>query len=166
LVSAALPLLLAGCQTVDMLHGKDAGATGWAYVHWPVVQRYSVPLPLLRRAAIEAMTDMGINAVKEHEIPDGVVFAGRTYLYQKIWVHLQQVDDCTFMKVKVCVLGGDEPISKVLIDRTSVRLATQPRFARPPDASGPDPNMARDAAPDSIIHMGQDVAGYRGIPLR
>ncbi len=57
----------------------------------------------------------------------------------------------------------------MLIDRTSVRLAAQPRYPILPGSENnptANPNFARDAAPDSIIHFGQDVGGYRGMPLR
>jgi hypothetical protein len=53
---------------------------------------------------------------------------------------------------------GDEPVSKILLERIGIRLATLPQAINPPF----DPR----AMTDSITHRGQDVEGYRGAPLR
>jgi hypothetical protein len=148
--------------------GKYPGVTGHSYMTCNASQRFLVPMERLRRCVIEAMTDMNITGVIEKETKDGIELCGKVYDSRGIIVHLRQHEDCVVMSIWIG-LAGDEPLAKVLIDRTSVRIALQPRFpVLPGHELDPtmNPNFARDALPDSATHMGQDVAGYRGMPLR
>jgi hypothetical protein len=112
---------------------------------------------------------MGINSVAEKTNKDGTIrFCGRLYDTRGVIVDLRPRPDCTLMAVKMGP-SGDEPLSRILVDRVSLRLAMQPRFpVLPGTEANPaaNPNFARDALPDSIQHLGQDVTGYRGTPLR
>ncbi len=114
------------------------------------------------------MTDMNVTSVAEKKKADGILFCGRMYDYRGIVIRLRPEGDCVTMAIWIGT-SGDEALAKVLIDRTSVRLAAQPRYPILPGTENnptANPNFARDAAPDSIIHFGQDVGGYRGMPLR
>jgi hypothetical protein len=155
-------LLCSACQTWDFRQGWDAGATGLSYVKHHLSKRYAVPLPQVRKAAIEAMDDMGMDSVKEKEITDGILFEGKAYDYRRVHVRLRAGEGCTTVNVHIG-LADDEPFARVLFDRISLRLATQPRL---PEQPGLFTNLPRDLAPDSMSHMGQDVSGYRGMPLR
>ncbi len=56
------------------------------------------------------------------------------------------------------IVYGDEPLLKILLERMGIRIATFLHAV----ASPHDPR----AITDSITHRGQDVEGYRGVPLR
>jgi hypothetical protein len=156
-LAAAVPGVGAGCQTARPIASPDPGATGYAYVHGYAVQRFVYPAPLLRRAAVEAMTDMKINSVKEEARDDGVRFCGYMFDGRFVAVTIRAEGEASIMSVRFDVYG-DEPLSKILLDRTSIRLST----LLPPV----NPVFAPRAFSDSITHRGQDVAGYRGTPLR
>jgi hypothetical protein len=147
----------AGCQSVRPVASPDPGATGYAYVNGYAVQRFLYPAPLLRRAAVEAMSGMSINSVKEETREDGIRLCGYVYDGRYVAVTIRPKDDTAIMSVRFDVYG-DETMSKILIDRTSLRLST----LIPPG----DPSFGPRALSDSITHRGQDVVGYRGMPLR
>src|SRR3954464_9268403 len=75
-LAMGVAVALAGCQSVRPVAAPDPGATGYAYVHGYAVQRFLYPAPVLRRAVVEAMSDMRINSVKEEEKADGVSLCG------------------------------------------------------------------------------------------
>lgn len=153
----ALVALAAGCQTVKPPLRPDPGATGYAVCGPYVVQRFLFPVPLVERAAIEAMSDMKINNVHRKPRTDGLCYVGFLFDGRYVWYTLEADGPNTIATVEIDVYG-DEPLSKILLERTSIRLATLPQSINPP--------FHPRAITDSITHRGQDVEGYRGAPLR
>jgi hypothetical protein len=146
-----------GCQSVRPPLRPDPGATGYAVCGPYVVQRFLYPTPLVERAAIEAMSDMKINNVHRKPKPDGVSFVGYLFDGRYVWYTVERDGPTTIATVEIDAYG-DEPMSKLLLDHTGIRLATLPLSINPP--------FAPQAITDSITHRGQDVEGYRGAPLR
>jgi hypothetical protein len=153
----AAAALGAGCRSVEPPLRPDPGATGYAFINPYAVQRYVYPAPIVERAAIEAMADMKIDAVKRTTKPDGVSLKGFMYDGRYTCVAIEDHGRNSIVSVAVDVYG-DEPVSKILLERIGIRLATLPQAINPPF----DPR----AMTDSITHRGQDVEGYRGAPLR
>jgi hypothetical protein len=164
----------------------DPGVTGYSHILGCVAQRFVFPAPLVERAAIEAMTDMKMHSVRRsvkgppHGLklgkdkdkdkrkdqdkggdpgapPGMVVLDGLLYDGRLICVEIEPQGGATGVRVRIDVYG-DEPMSKVLLDRMGVRLATLPQAVNPPFETR---NLS-----DSILHRGMQVEGYRGAPLR
>ena len=157
LAFGALAAFGTGCLAVKPPLRPDPGATGFAVCGPYVVQRFLYPMPLVERAAIEAMSDMKISNVHRKPKTDGICFVGSMYDGRYVWYTIEADGPNTIATVEID-LYGDEPLSKILLDRTGIRLATLPQSINPPF----DPR----AITDSITHRGQDVEGYRGAPLR
>ena len=149
--------LSSGCQSITPPLRPDPGVTGYAYVNGYAVQRYLYAPNLVERAATEAMSDMKFHAVKRKVESNGVSLCGYTYDGRFITFTFEPCNEGTIGTVRVDTYG-DEPISKILLDRTSIRLATLPQDLTPPL----DPR----ALSDSILHRGAYIEGYRGAPLR
>jgi hypothetical protein len=146
-----------GCQTAKPPLRPDPGMTGYSMIGPYSVQRFVYPEPIVERAAVEAMTDMKMHSVHRKPKKDGVCLNGFVYDGRYIIVTLEAEGQNTIVSVLVDVYG-DEPLSKILLERMGIRIATLPHAV----ASPHDPR----AITDSITHRGQDVEGYRGVPLR
>ncbi len=163
LAISALAAFGTGCQSMKPPLRPDPGVTGYAACGPYVVQRYLYPLPMVERAAIEAMTDMKINNVcRKPKKPgtlkgDGISFLGYLFDGRYVWYTLEADGPNTIATVEIDVYG-DEPMSKILLERTAIRLATLPQSVNPPT----DPRAVSDGA----THRGFAVEGYRGAPLR
>jgi hypothetical protein len=172
LLAAAGPLT--GCQTVTTGDRIDPGLTGYSTILGCAAQRFVFPLPVVERAAVEAMTTLGIHSVRKslkgpgygpihhaHEgdqkPPEMVVLNGNLYDGRFICMELEPQGEATGVRIRVDMYG-DEPFSKLLLDHMAVRLATMPQSVIPPF----DPRTLSDGA----SHRGMQVEGYRGAPLR
>ncbi len=154
----ALAAPLTGCRLVHPPLRPDPGVTGYAILGPYSVQRFIFPMPLVERAAIEAMNDMKINKVSRKPKKDGICFLGCLYDGRYVWYTLEPEGDSNTIATVEIDLYGDEPLSKMLLDRTSSRLATLPQSVNPP--------FAPRSISEAVTHRGQDVEGYRGAPLR
>ncbi len=157
LAIAALAILESGCHSAQPPLRPDPGVTGYANIGPYSVQRFLYAPALVERASIEAMSDMKINSVKRVVKDDGVSLKGFLYDGRYICLALEPEGPNTIVTINIDVYG-DESMAKILLDRTSVRLATLPQVVNPPF----DPR----ALTDSATHRGQDVEGYRGATLR
>jgi hypothetical protein len=159
---SAIALGMAGCHTIEPVCAPDPGATGYAFCGGYAVQRYIYPAHLVRRAIVEAMQDMYMSKVKEtireSKEARGVKLAGLAYDGRLVCVTIDPRDEGTTIVTVRFDVYGDEPSSKVLLDRISSRLATLP-----PAVASP---FADRAFSESVLHRGQDLAGYRGATLR
>ncbi|MFO0953264.1 MAG: hypothetical protein U0835_19330 [Isosphaeraceae bacterium] len=136
----------------------DPGVTGYSHILGWVTQRFVYPGPLVERALIEAMSDMGIHSVKRGTHHKTVAtFKGLLYDGRIILVELEPQGENTVVKIRIDGYG-DEPKTKILLERMSIRLATLPQAVFPPF----DPRTLSDSAQ----HRGMDIQGYRGAPLR
>jgi hypothetical protein len=158
--------VLPGCLTFDRSpYHIDPGETGYAYIMGFVAQRYVYPAPMVERALIEAMTDMGVNSVrrmiKKDKNEEGerelVCLAGLMYDGRAILVEIEPQGEATGVRVRIDVYG-DDPMSNQVLERTSIRLATLPQAVNPP--------FDTRSLSDSAVHRGAEVEGYRGAPLR
>jgi len=130
-----------------------------------VAQRYLYPEPLVERALVEAMTDMQMHSVrrivktvKRDQVDCALIhLVGLLYDGRAICAELEPQCEATSVRLRIDVYG-DEPISNILLERTSVRLATLPQELQPPSDFR--------AISDSVLHRGMEVEGYRGAPLR
>jgi hypothetical protein len=153
----ALLLLGAGCETIHPEQKPDPGETGFSYFLANGLQRYVYPPPMVERALVESFHTLGAQGIYRTE-KDGVAkYCGQLFDGRGILV---TVSDCEGDSiVRIWVDGwGDEPFSRLLIDHISIRLAAM--------AQPEDPRTSPRAYSDSALHRGQDVAGYRGAPLR
>ena len=146
-----------GCQSITPPLRPDPGVTGYAYVNGYAVQRFLYSPELVERAATEVFSDMKFSAVRRKVEPNGVKLCGYTYDGRYVDFTMEPCNEGTIGSVRIDAYG-DEPISKIFIDRTSIRLATLPQDLTPPF----DPR----ALSDSILHRGQYIEGYRGAPVR
>jgi hypothetical protein len=158
MAASLIAAFCAGCDTVRPLLRPDPGVTGYAFCSGYAVQRYLYDLPQIERAAIETLSDLKVTNVqrkveKNRVKLQGYLFSGR-YLCMTIE---SEGPGVTIVSVNVDVYG-DEPFSKIVLDRISIRMATMPRTVN----SLYDPRSLSD----SIEHRGQVVEGYRGAPLR
>jgi hypothetical protein len=148
---------LAGCYSARLPLRPDPGVTGYAMIGPYSVQRFTYPVPIVERAAVEAMTDMKIHSVRRKPKVDGICLQG--FMYDGRYVLLTIEAQGPFSIVTVVIdVYGDEPISKILLDRIGIRISTMPQSIAPPF----DPR----AISDSDTHRGMDVEGSRGAPLR
>lgn len=157
LAFCALATFGAGCDSVMLPLRPDPGATGYANIGPYSVQRFVYPVPIVERAVIEAMTDMKMHSVKRKAKSDGVCLQGFTYGGRYVLATIEAEGSNSIVTVNIDPYG-DEPMSKILLERTGIRIATMPQSIAPPF----DPR----AITDSITHRGADVEGYRGVPLR
>jgi hypothetical protein len=149
--------LIMGCNSAHLPLRPDPGATGYAMCGPYSVQRFVYPNAVVERAAVEAMTDMKIHTVKRTPKADGVCFRGFMYDGRYVLLTVEPEGPNSIVSIMIDVYG-DEPISKILIDRIGIRLSTMPKAVIPPF----DPRSMTDSA----THRGMDVEGYRGAPLR
>ena len=151
---------LAGCLVFERLpYHIDPGETGYSSLLGFVAQRYVYPLPLVERAAVEAMTDMQIHSVRRAVKKDGgcVVLTGLLLDGRIICMELEPQGEATGVRVRIDVYG-DEMKSDILLKRVSVRLATLPQAVNTP--------FDTRTLSDSALNRGMEVEGYRGAPLR
>jgi hypothetical protein len=146
-----------GCNTAHPPLRPDPGATGYAMIGPYSVQRFVYSLPIVERAAVEAMTDMKIHSVRRKPKKDGVCFQGFMYDGRYV-VYTLEVEGANTIATVTIDVYGDEPVSKILLERTSIRISTMPQSIAAPFDSR--------AITDAISHRGADVEGYRGVPLR
>ena len=151
-----------GCILADRSVRLDPGLTGYSQVLGWVTQRYVYPLPVVERAVVEAMNDMKMHSVSKKPLGKGhkddlVVLNGLLFDGRCILVELEPQGEGTVVRTRIDVYG-DEPQSQILMQRTSVRLATMPQSVTPP--------FEPRALSDSVLHRGMNVEGYRGAPLR
>ena len=152
-----------GCVLPDRNVRFDPGLTGYSQVLGFITQRYVYPLPLVERALVEAMNDMKMHSIYKKPLGDGhqsdiVRLCGLLYDGRAVVAELEpQGEGTTVVRTRIDVYG-DEPLTNILYQRTSVRLATLPQSIVPPfDTRG---------LSDSVLHRGMDIEGYRGAPLR
>lgn len=147
-----------GCNSVQLPLRPDPGATGYAICGPYSVQRFLFPVPIVERAAVEAMADMKIHSVKRTVKQDGISLKGFFYDGRYICLTIEPEDQGNSVVTALIDVYGDEPLSKILLERMGSRIATLPQVINPPF----DPRNLSDA----MQHRGQDVEGYRGAPLR
>lgn len=157
LALSTLAALAAGCNSVRLPLRPDPGVTGYSMIGPYSVQRFVYPVPIVERAAIEAMTDMKIHSVRRKPKADGVCLQGFMYDGRYVVLTIEAEGPNSIVTVNIDPYG-DEPVSKILLDRTSIRISTMPQAIAPPF----DPR----ALTDSDTHRGQDVESYRGALLR
>jgi hypothetical protein len=159
---------LAGCLTLERLpYQFDPGETGYSHFLGFVAQRYVYPRPLVERALLEAMTDMQMHTVRRRTrtvkpVDAGapvelVCLSGLLYDGRAIAVEIEPQGEATGVRVRIEAYG-DEPMSNILLERTSIRLATLPQAVNPP--------FDTRALSTSTLHRGMEMEGYRGAPLR
>ncbi|MFO0910799.1 MAG: DUF3568 family protein [Isosphaeraceae bacterium] len=151
---------LSGCVLFERLpYVIDPGETGYSHVLGFVSQRYVYPLPLVERATIEAMGEMHIHSVRRGVTKDGniVKLTGLFYGGSGILLELEPQNEATAVRVRID-LYGDEPRSRILLERISIRLATLPQSVNSP--------FDTRSLSDSVLHRGMEIEGYRGAPLR
>ncbi len=85
---------------------------------------------------------------------DGVCFLGYLFDGRYVWYTLEREGDTNTIATIEIDAYGDQPLSKMLFDRTSSRLATLPQSINPP--------FAPRSISEAVTHRGQDVDGYRG----
>lgn len=157
---------LSGCLMFERLPYRiDPGETGYSEILGCISQRYVYPLAMVERAMIEAMSDMKMHSVRratktvkddgcEHEM---VVLTGLLYDGRLICAELEPQGDATAVRIRIDVYG-DEPLSSMLLQRTSIRLTTLPQAVNSP--------FDTRSLSGSAVHRGAEVEGYRGAPLR
>jgi hypothetical protein len=136
----------------------DPGVTGYSHILGWISQRFVYPGPLVERAIVETLVDMGGHSVKRGIKCETIVtFNGLLFDGRWICIEMEPQGENTVVKMRIDVYG-DEPKSKVFLDRIAVRLSTLPQSISPPF----DPR----ALSDSVTHRGMSIEGYRGAPLR
>lgn len=157
---------LSGCLAFERLPFRiDPGETGYSTLLGCAAQRYVYPVPMVERALIEAMHDMKMHSVRRatkrthHDDHDGevVCLAGVLYDGRIIGVEIEPQGEATAVRVRIDAYG-DEPLSDILLKRTSIRLATLPQAVNSP--------FDTRSLSDSATNRGAELGGYRGAPLR
>ena len=151
---------LTGCHTVQTTGYRiDPGVTGYSSILGCVAQRYVYPEPLVERALTEAMADLKIHSVRRVVKHEGelIVLLGLTYDGRAVLRRARTAGEPYGRPAAVRRVRRRTDVEPAP-SGTSVRIATLPHSVSPPF----DPR----ALSDSVTHRGENVMGYRGVPLR
>ena len=125
---------LTGCLLIERLpYQIDPGETGYAQDLGYIGQRFVYPLPIVERAMVEAMTDMKMHTVRRGVGKEGnvVMLNGLLYDGRIIAVALEPQGEATGVRIRID-LYGDEPKSRILLDRTAARIAMMTQSVNSP----------------------------------
>jgi hypothetical protein len=154
-----------GCATVPpAAEFEAAGAdAAFSFSSGRGIQSFpSSPAPVLA-ALHEALGDLELKPAQVRH--DGTVLRleSRTSDDRAVVVTLRSHRANTYATVRVGWFG-DEPLSRALLQRTAIRLGSQPPEAIPvtaPSAPSRNPFFSRDAIPDSVMLRDFAEAPYR-----
>lgn len=154
-------LMLAGCSSTGTF-GRERLALpiGPSYVGGRGVQVFPASESLVSNVK-EAMSDVGIHAINQTQDPSGlIVLEGKTVDDRRARVTLLGTKARSTVSIKIGWVG-DEPITRVLLDRIGNRQGTfEPStpVEAPPEPA--QPILSREAVPDSTMLRNQVDAGY------
>ncbi|WP_435017595.1 hypothetical protein TA3x_005214 [Tundrisphaera sp. TA3] len=163
--------VFAGCSSTGSL-GRQAvtSPVGPSYVAGKGVQVFPAS-PAVMSDVKDAMTDVGIHSIKQVREPDNTdVFEGTTADNRKAQVAVQPRGSKMVVTTKIG-WRGDEPLSRAVLDRISIRQGTMPDSAIPvtpasnasPLETEPEPEtQANVGVPDSVMLRSQLESGGFG----
>ena len=166
-IAAQVPI---GCSMVTHAGGPTLGATGYLYQGGQASRGFPYTAEAIRGATIEAMTDLGIQAVQQSaDGPGAVRLDGQTVDGRRATIRIG-VGALPVVAVRVGWFG-DEPLSRAILDRIGIRLGTLPVEAipaePPSDPGGPTLNSffsRGEVRPGTPLPIDGDV-GYRDSPI-
>jgi len=165
-LALTLTCLAAGCATVGpgVAGSLSPRGTGFNYAAGRATQTFAYPVATVQPAVVAALDDLRIQAVREVNDGNAIVFEGTTADDRRAALTLRPHPAGTRLSARVGWFG-DEPLSRALMDRVGVRLGTLPPTAiptEPPSTPGTNPYFSRSAVPDSVMLKDQAEARLRG----
>jgi hypothetical protein len=135
----------------------------FAYTAGRGVQGFVAPLPAVVAAVGASMDDLDLTS--RALARDGAVsrLEGKTTDGRNVMATIRTNQGLTQVAVRVGWFG-DEPLSRALLERVSVRLGSRDPEAIPasaPSAPSGNPFFARDAVPDAVMLRDLAEAPYR-----
>ena len=160
--------IISGCSTTGPF-GRERLALpiGPSYVGGRGMQMFPTSPDLLDNVK-DAMSDVGIHSIAQHEDPGGmVILEGKTADDRKARVTVQTSGVNSTVSAKVGWIG-DEPLTRALLDRLGSRQGNLPPQPTAVDAgeesTRSQPRLSRDAVPDSVMLRDQMDSGLRPGP--
>ena len=160
--------ILAGCSTTGPF-GRERLALpiGPSYVGGRGMQMFPTSPDLLTNVK-DAMSDVGIHSIAQHEDPGGlVILEGSTTDNRKARITVQTSGANSTVSAKIGWLG-DEPITRALLDRLGSRQGLIPPRPIPAEVNEETPPsqglLSRDAVPDAVMLRDQLETGVRPSP--
>lgn len=173
-VTALFAAASAGCQTVNpsalsaLGRSADGAAPGpsgaFSYFGGRAAQSYARPPAAVHPAVVAALDDLRVGSVRQLNEGAAIIYEGTTADDRKASVTLRPHPAGSRLTARIG-LFGDEPLSRALMDRVSVRLGTLPPSAvpaDPPSSPSSNPWFSRSAVPDSVMFKDQADASFRG----
>ena len=166
-------MVLAGCSSTGSL-GRQAvtSPVGPSFVSGKGVQVFAAS-PAVMTDVKDAMTDVGIHSIKQVREPDNTdVFEGTTADNRHAQVAVQPRGSKMVVTTKIG-WRGDEPLSRAVLDRISIRQGGSPAAVVPVSPTAPTESPleekpeenTRKGVPDSIMMRSQLEAGYNQNPV-
>lgn len=157
-----------GCQTLGPASlsalSQDA-VTGYTYSGGRAVQSFALPPKDVEPAALAAMDDLRIHSIRRTSEEGTIVLEGTTPDNRRASMTIHPQNAGARVSTRLGIFG-DEPLSRALMDRMSVRLGTLPPTAvsvdPPPSEPGKNPYFSRAAVSDSEMLKDQADAHFRG----
>ena len=161
-----------GCQTLgpaslSALAQPAVTVTGYTYSGGRAVQSFALPPKNVEPAALAAMDDLRIHSVRRISEEGSIVLEGTTPDNRRASMTIHPQNAGTRVSTRLGFFG-DEPLSRALMDRISVRLGTLPPAAvsvdPPASEPGKNPYFSRAAVSDSEMFKDQADAQFRSKP--
>ena len=163
--------MAAGCSSTGNF-GRQAVSSpaGPSYVAGKGVQVFAAS-PTVMTDVKDAMSDVGIHSIRQVRDPDNTdVFEGTTADNRRAQVAVQPRGSKMVVTTKVG-WRGDEPLSRAMLDRISIRQGNMPATAAPvgpapasPFAAEPEPEARPETSgvgvPDSVMLRSQLDQGF------
>ncbi len=156
-----------GCSTIGPVAGTLPGTSGSSYAAGRATQPFAYPPEAMRSAVLAAMDDLRISSVRQARDNGSFLYNGTTADGRGVTVAVRPHQGTARVSVRVGWFG-DEPLSKLLMDRIGIRLGTLPPSAipvEPPSIPASNPYFSREAIPDEVMLHDQADAIYRDSPV-
>jgi len=171
--AAIVALALAGCQTVSF----TSRPAEFSYEAGTASQMFDSTANQVETAALEAMADLKMSSVRKFPEGSRTTFHGLTADGRRATVSVSRVlgleppaiNPVETQPVVTVRIGwlGDEPLSRALMDRISIRLGSSAPSAIPSEPpSEPEKPVifgAREVNPPSVRRLSD--SGYRDTPV-
>jgi Protein of unknown function (DUF3568) len=158
----------AGCSTIAPAAlsavGNASSSPGFSYAAGRAYQSYALPPAKVQPALLSAVDDLRMHSVAVTQEGSNTVVQATTANNHRATIMLRPEPTGSHISVRIGMFG-DEPLSRALMDRVSVRLGTLPPTAIPaeaPSEPASNPFFSRTAVPDEVMLKDQADAPYRG----
>ncbi len=155
-----------GPRIEDEPESSNGPELAFRYTTGRGMQDYPFPITKVTAALIEAMGDLKIEVVRRSHSGAVLQIEGRTADRRSVVVTLRIRKPVTHLSCRVDWFG-DQPFSKALLRRVSIRLGMVPPEPVPdvvPSAPSGNPYFSRNAIPDEEIMRPMIEAPYRDRP--